>query len=323
MVSIISDTPLNVALAHVDRFPTDYLFPLAKLSKSPPLLKKNLSDNCSNDPAQLRAWDRCFPSCNWGIALRRSGLIVADIDTSKEKSGRATFELLDMLNTWPKTSRVKTPSGGFHLYYRGQHVMKVNGFGPAVDSPNYVVCPGMRVDGGKSYSYANSRSRAEAPTWFYETLALKDRAPNAAEIVVELDQPHHVAWAIDYLLHDAPLAVEGEGGEFRTMLTAMNLRDNGISEVTARELILEHYNERCSPPWDLEGLTQKVANGYAYASLRPIGGCTAEADFADDDPGEIKPMGPTLVTIHGRTFPMVCDRRPRRSRKKKGPINAT
>jgi Bifunctional DNA primase/polymerase, N-terminal len=322
MVSVMSDTPLNVALGHLGRFPTDYLFPLAKLSKFPPLLKKNLSDNCSNDPAQIRAWAKQFAGCNFGIALRRSRLIVADIDTSKGKPGRATFELLDMVDGWPKTSCVKTPSDGFHLYYRGQHVMKVNGFGPAVDSPNYVVCPGMKVKDGKSYRYTNLRARAEAPTWFYEMLAPKERAANAAETVVELDQPHHIAWAVDYLLHDAPLAVEGEGGEFRTMLTAMSLRDNGISEEMARELILEHYNERCSPPWDLEGLTQKIANGYAYASLRPIGGGTAQADFADDDPGEITPMGPTLVTIHGKTFPVVRDRRPR-PRKKKGHANAT
>src|SRR5450432_1661701 len=159
-------TPLDIALAHLRRFPTDYLFPLATLSKFPPLLKKNLSENCSNDPAQLRAWDRQFSSCNFGIALRRSRLIVADIDVSKGKPGRQTFDVLDLWYGWPKTSVVKTPSDGFHCYYRGQHVMKVNGFGPGADSPNYVVCPGMPVKGGKSYRYVNLRARAEAPTWF-------------------------------------------------------------------------------------------------------------------------------------------------------------
>src|SRR3977135_840998 len=101
MVSIMSDTPLNVALAHLGRFPTDYLFPLAKLSKFPPLLKKNLSDNCSNDPTQIKAWDKQFPGCNFGIALRRSRLIVADIDVSNGKPGRNTYEVLDIVYTWP------------------------------------------------------------------------------------------------------------------------------------------------------------------------------------------------------------------------------
>src|SRR5258706_14449318 len=97
-------TPLDIALAHLRRFPTDYLFPLSKLSKFPPLLKKNLSDNCSNDPAQLRAWDRRFPSCNWGIALRRSRLIVAVIDTGKGKPGRATCKCLETRHNAPGPS---------------------------------------------------------------------------------------------------------------------------------------------------------------------------------------------------------------------------
>jgi hypothetical protein len=312
-------TPLDVALAHLRRFPTDYLFPLAKLSKFPPLLKKNLSDNCSNDPAQLRTWDKMFPSCNWGIALRRSRLIVADVDTSKDKPGRDTFDMLDMLYGWPKTSCVRTPTGGFHLYYRGHHVMKVNGFGKALDSPNYVVCPGMKVKGGKSYRYTNLRARAEAPTWFYELLAAKERVLNAADAVVDFDKPHNVASAIHYLINDAEPAIEGDGGEFRTMKTAMALRDLGISEEYALGLMLDHYNEqRCDPPWDFDGLKQKVANGYAYASMRPIGGGTAEADFADDPPEPITPMGrdpeENFVTVRGMKFEVM--RTPRTKKKK-------
>jgi hypothetical protein len=223
---------------------------------------------------------------------------------------------------------VMTPSDGYHLYYRGQHVMKVGGFGPAVDSPNYVVCPGMKVQDGKAYRYVNARPRAEAATWFYELLAPKERVANASDAVIELDQPHNIAHAIDYLLHDAPPAIEGEGGEFRTMLTAMALRDVGISEPTALELILDHYNARCSPPWDnIEELIKKIANGYAYASMRPMGGATAEADFAGDDVDidSIKPHGQdrskNFVILDGKKFSVARTPRPQRS--KKGPKNGT
>lgn len=283
-------TPLDIALAHLRRHPTDYIFPLAPLSKRPPLVKKNLSDNCSNDPAQIREWAKQFPGCNYGLALRRSRLIVADIDVSKGKPGRNTYEVLDMLYTWPQTSRVKSPSGGYHCIYTGQHVMKVNGFGPAVDAPNYVPLAGMPVKDGGRYRYVNDLPRAEAPAWFYELLARKDhlRVVNAGEAVVELDQPRNVASAIDYLQNAAVPAIEGEGGEFRTMKTAMSLRDLGISEGYGLELMLDHYNEqKCSPPWEYDGIKQKVANGYAYASMRPIGGSTAEYEFADDPPETI------------------------------------
>jgi hypothetical protein len=312
-------SPLTIALAHLRQHPEDYLFPLAKLSKMPPLLKKNLSDNCSSDPAQILAWAKQFPGCNFGIALRRSRLIVADIDVSKNKPGRRTYDWLDLLYKWPATSRVKTPSDGYHCIYRGQHVMKVAGFGPAVDSPNYVVCPGMPVKAGGCYRYINTLPRAEAPAWFYEVLAHKehDRVTNARETVIDLDQPHNVASAIDYLQHDAAPAIEGQGGEFRTMLTAMSLRDLGISEDYALELVIDHYNERCDPPWEYDGLKQKVANSYAYASMRPIGGGTAEADFANDPPEPVTAMRhnreENFVTVNGYKFSVT--RTPRSKRK--------
>lgn len=311
-------SPLDIALAYLRQHPTDYLFPLASLSKFPPLLKKNLSDNCSNDPAQVKAWAKQFPNCNYGIALRRSRLIVPDIDVSKGKPGRNTYDVLHMLYSWPPTSRVKSPSGGYHCLYTGQHVMKVNGFGPAIDSPNYIVCPGMPVKGGR-YRVVNDLPRAEAPAWFYEVLGRKGdnvRVTNAREAVIELDQRHNVADAIDFLKHDAAPAIEGNGGEFRTMLTAMSLRDLGISEDYAMQLMIDHYNERCEPPWEYDGLRQKVANGYAYASIRPIGGGTAQHEFADDDtePHVANPEDKYIV-VNGMKIEVM--RTPRAPRKKK------
>jgi Bifunctional DNA primase/polymerase, N-terminal len=311
------NSPLDIALAHLDNEPEDYLFPLARLSKFPPLLKKNLSDNCSNDPAQLTAWAEQFKGCNFGLALRRSRLIVADVDVSEGKPGRKTYALQDMLWGWPPTQRVKSPSGGTHCIYRGQHVMKVNGFGPAIDSPNYIVLAGMPVKGGR-YRYVNKFNRADAPTWFYEVLGRRDhvRAVNAREAVVEVDQPRHIADAIRYLIHDAFPALEGNGGEFRTMLTAMMLRDLGISEEYALQLMIDHYNEqKCYPPWEYDGLKQKVANGYAYASMRPIGGSTAEHEFAEKPEPHIPDPDDKFVNINGLKVPIV--RTPRAPRKKK------
>ena len=84
-------------------------------------------------------------------------------------------------------------------------------------------------------------------------------------------------------------------------------------------LMLEHYNERCNPTWEYDELRQKIANGYAYASMRPIGGLTAEADFADDPPPAIVPMGhdreDNFVTVGRYKFSVV--RTPRSPAKKK------
>lgn len=323
-------TPLDIALAHLEQFPTDHLFPLAELSKFPPLLKKNLSDNCSNDPARLIAWSKepRLRNCNWGIALRKSGLIVADADVAKDKPGRATYDWLDVLHGWPKTSVVLTPSKGFHQYFRGQHVMKVNGFGPALNSPNYSIVPGMKVKGGGVYRYVNDRPRAEAPTWFYQVLAPKPHGfGNITDAVIELDQHRNISHAIEYLRRDALPALEGNGGEFRTMLTAMQLRDEGISEERAVELMIQFYNERCDPPWDYDDFAKKIANGYAYASLRPPGGGTGEYDFTDDDPdvNSIVPHGvdrsKNFVILDGKKFSVARVGRLKKATKK-GPTNA-
>src|SRR5207244_3379828 len=90
-------------------------------------------------------------------------------------------------------------------------------------------------------------------------------------------------------------AIEGKSGDATTLKVAMSLRDNGISEPRAVELMNEYYNGRCEPAWEIEALTTKVRNAYAYASMSQIGGKTAEADFSDDDvkaaANSIKPKG--------------------------------
>jgi hypothetical protein len=288
-------TPLNtldIALDYLAANPDHYLFPIKAGSKFPPTIKNNLAD-ASNDPKQIEAWYKRWPHCNWGIALRKSRLLVVDVDMGEGKSGRATYDLLTLLYGWPPTMAVRTPSNGLHLYYAGQHIFALgdNGFGLNIDSPNYVLLAGCTVKGKpKGYRLINARTIAEAPTWFYELLGrAKEKRVNAAEAVVECDQPANITWAIDHLRHQAPPAIEGEGGELCTMKVAMTLRDQAISEPLAVELMLEHYNDRCIPPWDVEGLSKKIANGYAYASLSPMGGTTAEADFAHD-PIEAVPL---------------------------------
>ena len=119
--------------------------------------------------------------------------------------------------------------------------MKVGAFGPALDSPNYIVLAGLPSKKGGRYRYINTLPRAEAPPWMYEVLGRKGdivRVSNAREAVIELDQPRNIADAIHYLTHEADPAIEGDGGEYRTMLTAMSLHDLGISEEYALELML-------------------------------------------------------------------------------------
>lgn len=278
---------LKLALDYVGKHPGRFLFPVAKGAKSPPLVKNNLVD-ASNDPEQIGNWAKKHPGANWGVAHRKSNLLVVDIDQKPGKEGEATFEELDLEYGFPATEENRTPSGGRHLLYEGKHVFALgkDGFGPDVDSPIYSLIPGCRLRNGTAYEAINDVPAAPAPVWFYEVLRRakkKPRLADAAEAAVELDKPENIAWAIDFLKVDAEPAIEGKSGDLQTLKIAMGLRDRGISEATAFELMSEHYNPRCVPSWETDDLRRKVENGFAYASRSQVGGKTAEADFADED----------------------------------------
>jgi hypothetical protein len=278
----------GLALDYVDKhLYRRYLFPVKPGAKFPPCIKDNLA-RASNDPVQLEKWEKRWPGCNWGLAHKISGVMVADVDTNpkKNKQGQKTFDALDLIYGWPATEETTTPSGGHHHIYVGPHIMAlgVNGIGKDIDSPNYTLIPGCTFDDGTSY-VGNDAEAVACPPWIYTVInnsKAAARLPDAGEIVVELDQKNNIEWAIDYLKNDATPAIEGQGGEFITLKTAMDLKDNGISPQRTLELMLEYYNPLCEPIWERDDLEKKVANAFNYGSLSKVGGKTAEAEFGDD-----------------------------------------
>lgn len=98
------------------------------------------------DEAQIEAWWKKYPSANIGIVTGKiSGITVVDIDT---KGGKAV-----PLDTFPETYTVKTPTGGFHLYYQYDASIQqtANTFPqfPNVDIRNdggYVIAPPSECD---------------------------------------------------------------------------------------------------------------------------------------------------------------------------------
>lgn len=162
--------------------------------------------------------------------------------------------------------------------------------GPAPANDNEIL-PGLTAQGCAVYALFNKQQAhpfehiasvtdAEVETWIAETrlrlAAEKPRTP------IELDQPANIEWAKDFLEHDAPTAIEGQGGELTTLSpVAGRLKDHAISEGTALQLMLDHWNDRQQPPWEFEGLRIKVRNAFLYCKQTVPGSATAEADFAD------------------------------------------
>ena len=95
--------------------------------------------------------------------------------------------------------------------------------------------------------------------------------------IVAVDNPDAIARAEEWL-RTAPEAVEGAGGDDLTFRTACRVFDFGLSPDAAWDAMLDHWNDRCSPPWDPEDLRAKVDNAARYRSS-PIGIASPEAEF--------------------------------------------
>jgi hypothetical protein len=150
----------------------------------------------------------------------------------------------------------------------------------------------MKAD-GTGYTLLADHPIADAPDWFYAETKRSAARLEAVEQepVIDFDKSTNVDWARSYLQHDAPQSIAGQGGEQTTLDVATVLKDMGISEATALELMDEFYNveDKCDPIWGMDespaedSLPVKVRNAYAYKRRVAPGASTAVAEFADDD----------------------------------------
>lgn len=310
---MISDSPtkssLQMALSALAAHPGWYIFPIRSGQKAPPCFKNEL-ELASNNPAQIKAWHQKFRGPNWGLSIRKSHAIVMDVDCKPGKVGDRTLTGLELLHSvLPPTLTVRTPSGGLHYYFDETNVVQhrcrlgVYGFGVGINSPNYVLLPGCRLTGvADGYTIIAKGRTAPAPDWFAEYLDRANAAPDVSQVpVVDLDQPAALAWARHHLTHDALPSIAGQNGEFQLLLAAGNLKDRGLSQYRAVELLSELYNvpppkpgepyhPYCDPLWSVgEGATAdrldvKVSNAWRYLNQVAPGARTAEAEFAKDAP---------------------------------------
>lgn len=253
------------------------VFPVKENAKFPPLVQAPY-DAATTDILQVLEWWTNWPNANIGVDTS-SGYVVIDVDVKPTKDGRPMAELLGI--DPDKTFSVSTPSGGFHAYYATDDVFSggTDVLGPGLDvraHHNYVLGPGS-VIGGRRYSARNSQP--------HQSLGL-DLRPAARRAVgsghppvVDLDGDGAISRATDYARRAEP-AIEGHGGDQRTYVVAAVIRDFGVSESTCLNLLSEHWNPRCAPPWGEDELAVKVENAYRYAQ-NPAGVEATEYVFRD------------------------------------------
>ena len=296
MIPMPTDT-LDIALECLKQHPSWFLFPIKRLEKTPPCFNDNLR-LASNDPEQIRKWYKLYPGCNWGVSLAKSKLVCVDVDQKPGKFGAQTLDALELeRGILPDTFVVRTPSGGLHLYFNEAngvvHQMRVGAFGRDVDSTNYTLIPGcwLSTSATQGYEIINNVPVADTPEWFKEYLGAPVAKESDQTPVIEQDTDDITARAIFYLQNDAKPSLQGQNGEFALLITAGVLKDMGISQEAAVDLLNEYYNVpgKCEPQWEInEGavadrLDMKVANAWNYLKNTKPGALSPQAEFGGRD----------------------------------------
>ena len=278
---------LPIALSHAKR--GFAVFPVQPMAKAPPLLA-DWPNKATRDPAEIEVLWAAVPDAN--VALHCVGMIVLDIDTAK--GGDTSLEVLQDLYACPATLTTRTPSGGRHLFYALpiEHpgvANTVGKLGPGIDvrsTGGYVLSPGSDTEAGR-YHFEADLPIAPAPEWLLKLLGTATvRQERPAASVPDAPLPA-LQRAQEWLSSHAG-AVEGQGGDLYTYQTACRLRDFGVSEQQAVELLVS-WNTTCSPPWDVSDIRQKAHNAYRYSQEAEPGKLSVTAeDF---------PIVPNLSTI--------------------------
>lgn len=243
------------------------------------LVPQGLRD-ATDDVDQVEEWWDEFPDASVGICLRDSGLFAIDVDEYHGDEDRMTV-LEKRYGVLPSTLVQMSGSGkGYHVFFNHPEC-NVRGSlgGVTIRSRNYVVAaPSQHVSGG-FYEWTIDSEIADLPAKWLEALRRPDIGDTPAPVFDRDD-----TWPLERRLEAAvemaktlDPAIEGSpsggtdmlGGTYTFLVTQKIVRGFHLDPEYALEILREHWNPRCAPPWEDAGLFRKcqesVAKGEAVA----------------------------------------------------------
>jgi len=264
---------LEAALAYAKRgwpiFPT-------KSDKTPYIQQWETA--CSTDPEKIQGWWAKWPKANIGFVPGEANMMVLDLDPGYDRE-----QLVESIGNGQHIGgpldtglQATTPRGGYHLFFTLNEneivAPSASKIIPNVDvrsHKSYILLhPSKTKDG--DYAWAKTNTPLHRTDEMIRVANIsRAKAEDNETWKIAADLPESITKATTYLLEHAKVAHEGEGGDHLTYATAAIMRSNGLSKEKALELMYEHWNPRCTPPWDYEALKVKVDNGYAYAKDPP------------------------------------------------------
>lgn len=243
-------------------------------SDKTPFTENGVND-ATTDPAQIERWWKKWPKANIALNVGEAGMMVLDYDPGADRA-----ELERHVGKLPQTKLVAaTPRGGTHEYYalaEGEIVPNsASKLAAAVDVRSfhgYVLLPPSRTSDGV-YDWVSAGRPAHRSDELRRVASIaRDKSADRDNWLIDPDLDENVAACIKWLREDAKISVEGRGGDANAYATAAMCKSFGISEELAFDLMWEHWNPRCSPPWspeEADHLEAKVRNGYSYNTSPP------------------------------------------------------
>jgi hypothetical protein len=160
------------------------IFPLLPNEKIP--ATPNGFKDATTEELTICQWWKDNPAANLAMPTGdASGFLVLDIDP--KNGGLDSLAKLQAEYEELSTLMVRTPSGGFHYYFKWQHPLTnsnkgLKQYGPGLDvrgEGGYVVIPPSVID-GKHYEWMNEEEAVELPEWLL-TLLLPPLSPPKPE----------------------------------------------------------------------------------------------------------------------------------------------
>lgn len=214
--------------------------------------------NSTTDPDLINQWWTAKPDLNIAASPHAAGCCVVDIDAPE------ALALLELDHgQLPATFTVQTPSGGLHLWYKGELPSSGSKLAPKVDTRgkgSYVLLPPSFIN-GNHYKVIDKTPPVQVPASipaFLEALASKSKATGISAPEHKIDLPAAIQRGRD-MAKMWPVAEWGTIDD-TTYKHCAALADIGLSKDAIYDIIKEWY-DRTGTKGDLERLHTVAGSG--------------------------------------------------------------
>jgi|3_EtaG_2_1085321.scaffolds.fasta_scaffold00178_25 hypothetical protein len=237
--------------------------------------------DATTDPEVINAWWDKWPGANIAFAVGGADFLVIDYDPGSNRDEVAKA----LGGKIPPTKLVsRTPRGGTHEFYQLSSddepiASSVEPFAKHVDIRSfhgYVLLPPSATKDGVYVWEQEGRAGNRTQALLEACKPARAKHVDRDNWIIEPDLPQHIDRAIQWLEGKieiggswCKIAIENAGGDNTTYATAAMMKSCGLSEERAAEVMWEHWNERCIPPWPWEDIQTKASHAYEYNTSAP------------------------------------------------------